>query len=217
MAPNAPIEVPDWRVIHQGLTAKHRCWEPSLGFWGLNIHPFCSSAGGVADFLLLYSSLSLLFASWTWSSSLHHVLAFLLFPPLLGSACSTLEGRVGWRAQGGDFGGGGGSLGWADFPGLPFLGWFSINSSRLFCGFLWMPISSGRLLRDDGWLNTLNSSTDSVRSTKSYSSYSSFPSSSSWRMGEGNDTPAKRVAIGSDWVNGVFLGSGIPSGTTNPS
>ena len=39
---------------------------------------------------------------------------------LLGSACSILEGRVGWGARGGDFGGGGGSLGWANFPSPPF-------------------------------------------------------------------------------------------------
>ena len=54
---------------------------------------------------------------------------------LLGSTCSILEGRVGWGARGGDFGGGGGSLGWADFPGSPLPSWFSINSSRLFGGF----------------------------------------------------------------------------------
>ena len=58
---------------------------------------------------------------------------------LLGSACSILEGRVGWGARGGDLGGGGGSLGWADFPGPPFPGWFSINSSRLFWVFFECP------------------------------------------------------------------------------
>ena len=83
---------------------------------------------------------------------------------LLGSAYSILEGRVGWGARGGDFGGRGGSLSWADFPSPPFSGWFSINTNRLLWGFLWMPISSGGLLGDEGWLNTSNSSTDSVRS-----------------------------------------------------
>ena len=55
---------------------------------------------------------------------------------LFGSGCSVLEGRFGWGAWGGDFGGGGGSLGWVDFPGPPFPGWSSINSIRLFWGFL---------------------------------------------------------------------------------
>ena len=82
MAPNDSIEVPDWCVIHQGLTTKHGCWEPSLGPWGLNIYPFYSSAGDLANFLLLRSSLSLFFVSKMRLSSLHHVLAFLLSPPL---------------------------------------------------------------------------------------------------------------------------------------
>ena len=40
-------------------------------------------------------------------------ITFLPFYSLLflGSTCSVLEGRVGWGAQGGDLGGGGGSLG----------------------------------------------------------------------------------------------------------
>ena len=136
---------------------------------------------------------------------------------LLRSTYSTLEGRVGGEARGGDFGEKGGSLGRADFPGPPFPGWFSINSNRLFWGFLWMPISSGRLLGDGGWLNTSNSSTDSVRSTKPCSSCSYFPSSSSWNMGKDDDTPAKKVAIGSDLVDGICLGSRMPSRTMNPS
>ena len=57
-------------------------WEPGLGLWELNVCPFCFSAGSVADFLLLRSSLSLFFAGWTKSSSFHHVLALLLSPPL---------------------------------------------------------------------------------------------------------------------------------------
>ena len=40
----------------------------------------------------------------------------------LGSTCSVLEGKVGWGARGGDLGGGGGSLGWLDFPGSPLPG-----------------------------------------------------------------------------------------------
>ena len=71
-------------------------------------------------------------------------------------------------------------LGLSRLPRPPhFSSWFSINSSRLFWGFLWMSISSGKLLGDDGWLNTSNSFTDSIRSTKPCSSCSSFPSSSS--------------------------------------
>ena len=136
---------------------------------------------------------------------------------LLGSTCSTLERKVDGGARGGDFYRGGESLGWADFSSPPFLGWFSINSNRFFWVFLWMSISSSRLLGDGGWLNTSNSSMDSVRSTKSCSSCSSCPSSSSWRMGDDDDTPAKRVATESDLVDGVCLGSVMPSGTTNPS
>ena len=36
-------------------------------------------------------------------------------------------------------------------------------------------------------------------------------------MDEGDGTPAERVATSSGWVNGVLVGSGTPSGTTNPS
>ena len=36
-------------------------------------------------------------------------------------------------------------------------------------------------------------------------------------MGEGDGTPAERVATGNGWVNGVLMGSGMPSGTMNPS
>ena len=36
-------------------------------------------------------------------------------------------------------------------------------------------------------------------------------------MGEGDGTPAKKVATCSGWVNGVLVGSGTPSRTTNPS
>ena len=136
---------------------------------------------------------------------------------LLGLTCSVLEGRVGWGARGGDLGGGGGTLGWADFPSSPLPSWLSNNSWRLFWGFLWIPISSGRFLGDEGWLNTSNSSTDSVRSIKPSSLYSSSSCSPSYRMGEGDGTPAERVATGNGWVNGVLMGSGMPSGTMNPS
>ena len=135
---------------------------------------------------------------------------------LFGLACLVLEGRFSWGARRGDFGGGGGSLGWTDFPGPPLPSWFSINSIRLFWGFLWIPISYGRLLGDESWSNTSNSSTDSVKSTKPCSFCSSFPSSPSWRIGEGDDIPAERVATGSGWVNTVLLGSGMPSRTMNP-
>ena len=35
--------------------------------------------------------------------------------------------------------------------------------------------------------------------------------------GGGDVAPAARVATGSGWVNGEYLGRGMPSGTTNPS
>ena len=41
---------------------------------------------------------------------------------LFGSAGSSLEGRDGWEGGRGDLRGGGGSLGWMDFPGAPLLG-----------------------------------------------------------------------------------------------
>ena len=213
MASNAPIEVPDWRVIHQGLTVEHGCWEPSLGFWGLNISPFCSSVGSVADFLLLCNSLSLFFAGWTKSSSFHHIFALLLSPPLRvhlfnprgnGWLRST-ERKLRWGRW---------NFGLNRLPRSPFACWFSINSIRLFWGFLWIPISSGRLLGDEGWSNTSKLSTDSVKSTKPRSSCSSSPS---WRVGEGDGAPTERVAIGKGSGNTVFLGSGMPSRTTNPS
>ena len=50
---------------------------------------------------------------------------------LFGSACSVLEGRDGWGGGRGDLGGGG-SLGWVDFPDAPLPGWSSINSIKLF-------------------------------------------------------------------------------------
>ena len=108
---------------------------PWLGVW----LTFCSFAACWASSSLVRQGLLVSTTSLPFYSLL-----------LLVSTCSTLEGRVGGGAWGGDFGGGGGSLGWVDFPGPPFLGWFSINSNRLFWGFLWMPISFGRLLGDGG-------------------------------------------------------------------
>ena len=134
---------------------------------------------------------------------------------LLGSTCSVLEGRDGWGARGGDLGGGGESLGWEGFPASPLPGWLSNSSYRLLWGFLWIPISSGTFLGGEGWLKTSKSFVDSVRSTKPSSSCSSS-SSSTWRMGEGDGTPAKRVVTGSGWVSDMCLGRGMPSGTTNP-
>ena len=61
---------------------------------------------------------------------------------LFESTSSGLEGWDGWGGGRGDLGGEGGSLGWVDFPGVPFPSWFSINSIKLFWGFLWIPISS---------------------------------------------------------------------------
>ena len=133
----------------RGLTTKHGCWEPSLGPSGLNICPFCSSAGDLVDFLLFRSSLSLLFVSGTRPSSIHYVLAFLLSPPLRISLFGprgqgwlrSIRGRLRWRRW---------KLGLSRLPKSPLPGWSSINSIRLFWGFLWMPISSGRLLGDKG-------------------------------------------------------------------
>ena len=90
---------------------------PRLGVW----LTFCCFVARWASSSLVGRSLPVSTTSLPFCS--------LLF---LGSTCSTLEGRVGWGAQRGDFGGGGGSLGWIDFPGPPLPGWFSINSIRLF-------------------------------------------------------------------------------------
>ena len=160
------------------------------------------------------------FAALWASSSLdgRGLLVSIMFLPFcsllfLGLTCSVLEGRVGWGARGGDLSGGGGSLGWEDFPTSPLPGWLSNSSCRLLWGFVWIPISFGMFLGGKGWLNTSNSFVDSVRSTKS----SSSSSSPSWRMGDGDGAPAKRVATGSGWVSGILVGSGMPLGTTNPS
>ena len=139
---------------------------------------------------------------------------FLIF---LGLTYSVLEGKVGWGARGGDLGGGGGSLGWKDFPASPLPSWLFNSSYRLLWSFLWIPISFGTFLGGEGWLKTSNSSVDSVRSIKPSPSCSFSSSSSTWRMGEGDGTLPERVATGSGWVSSVFLGRGMPSGTTNPS
>ena len=90
---------------------------PRLGAW-LN---FCYFAALWTSSSLVGRNLPISTTSFPFCSLLH-----------LGSTCSTLEGRVGGGARGGDFGGWGGSLGWANFPGPFFPGWFSINSNRLF-------------------------------------------------------------------------------------
>ena len=51
---------------------------------------------------------------------------------LFGSAGSSLVGWGGWGAGEGDFGGGRGSLDWADFLGAPLPGWSSISFIKLF-------------------------------------------------------------------------------------
>ena len=50
---------------------------------------------------------------------------------LLGSTCLVLEGKDGWGMWGRDLGGGGGSLGWEDFPTSPLLGRLSNSSCKL--------------------------------------------------------------------------------------
>ena len=92
---------------------------------------------------------------------------------LFGLACSVLEGRDGWGG-GKWYLRGGGSLGWANFPGAPLPGWSSINSIKLFWGFLWIPISSGISSGDWVQLNTSNSSEDSDKSTTSSRFFFSF-------------------------------------------
>ena len=94
-----------------------RLFAPRLGVW----LTFCCFAIRWTSSLLVGRSLPVSTTSLPF--------CFLL---LLGSTCSTLEGRVGGEAWGGDFGGGGRGLGWADFSSPPFPGWFSINSNRLF-------------------------------------------------------------------------------------
>ena len=54
---------------------------------------------------------------------------------LFGSAGSGLEGRDGWGGGSGDLGGGG-SLGWVDFPNAPLLGWSPTNSIKILWDFL---------------------------------------------------------------------------------
>ena len=94
ITPNAPIEVPDWCIIHQELTPKHGSWEPCLGLWELTVCPFYSSAGSMAIFLLLRRPISFFFIRWTRSSSLHYIFA-LLFPHLLRINLFSPRGQ-GW-------------------------------------------------------------------------------------------------------------------------
>ena len=108
---------------------------PRLGAW----LTFCYFAALWAFFSLVGRGLSVSIISLPFCS--------LLF---LGLTCSVLEGRFGLGVRGGDLGGRDGSLGWANFPDSPFLGWLSNNSHRLLWGFLWIPISSGRFLGDIG-------------------------------------------------------------------
>ena len=150
-----------------------------MGLWELTVYPFYSLAGGMANFLLLRRPMSFLFAGWTRSSNLHYVLAIMFSPPLRADLFSPRrQGWLGsvrrrpWQRR------------WK--PGLGrlprfFFSWLALpsNSYRLFWGFLWIPISSGRFLGDEGWLNISNSSADSVRSTKPSSFCSSSSSSSS--------------------------------------
>ena len=169
----------------------------------------------MADFLLLRRPISLLFAGWTRSSSLHYVFA-LLFSPLFRVNLFNLRGqgwlgsmRRPWRKR------------WKPRLGrLPRLSssWLVLYQlQQAFLGFLWIPISFGRFLGDKGWLNTSNSFADAVRSTKPFLFCFSSSSSPSLRMGEGDGTPAERVAIENGWENGVLVGSEMPSRTTNPS
>ena len=144
----------------------------------------CGSRGWVSDLFMPHCDIWLTFccfvARWASSSRVGRDLpvsttsfpfCFLLLFGLAGS------GLIGWGAWGGDFEGGGGSLGWVDFPSAPFLGWSSISSIKLFWGFLWIPISSDMSSREGGWLNTSNSSKESVRSTTPFEPSSSSSSS----------------------------------------
>ena len=90
---------------------------PRLGTW-LTFCCFTArwTSSSLVGWVLLVSTTSLPFCS------------LLLFR----SAYSVLEGKLGWRAWRGDFGEGGGSLVWTDFPGPLLPGWFSINSIILF-------------------------------------------------------------------------------------
>ena len=77
-----PIEVPDWCIIHQGLTTKHGSWKTCSGLGELNIFSFRSSAWGVASFLLPWRPVSLFFIGGTRSSCLHCLLTlWFLSPP----------------------------------------------------------------------------------------------------------------------------------------
>ena len=82
VSPNALVEIPEWCIISQRLTAEHGCWEPSLRLWRLSIYPFHASLWHMANFLLLRNSLSLVFMSRMRSPGLHHIFTFLLSFPL---------------------------------------------------------------------------------------------------------------------------------------
>ena len=50
LAANAPVVIPDRRIVGQGLAPKHEGWKPCSGLSLLNLPHFWSSAGGRAKF-----------------------------------------------------------------------------------------------------------------------------------------------------------------------
>ena len=118
MAPNAPVEVPKWCIIPQGLPVVHGCWKPGSWLWRLKVWSLQDPLWCMADLLLLRSSLGLVFSGQTGSSYINHVFPFLLpFP--FGSAGSGLIGWGWWGAGEGDLGRGG-NLRLCKFPRCTF-------------------------------------------------------------------------------------------------
>ena len=82
MVAYTPIIISDRYIISQRLTTKHGGWKPCLRFGQLNISPLWSSAGGIANFLLLCWPVGLFFTGRASPSGLYYFFALGLPSPL---------------------------------------------------------------------------------------------------------------------------------------
>ena len=93
MTTYAPVVISDWCIVSQGLTTKHKGWEPCLGLRQLNVAPFWSSVEGMTGSLLLSWPVGLFFNGRTRSSRFHCFLALWFPSPFRVS----LFNPEGWR------------------------------------------------------------------------------------------------------------------------
>ena len=82
MTAYTPIIISDRCIISQRLTTKHGGRKPCLRFGQLNLSPLWSSAGGMANSLLLGWPVGLFFTGRTSPSGLYYIFALGLPSPL---------------------------------------------------------------------------------------------------------------------------------------